>query len=184
VEMLTRTARVNSSACTVMPGGPDRYTDTARVIEFEPHRGVLVLAPAGADAHLEAAVGQQVRCRRFLGQHRRHVVVGAAHPTADAQRLVPRGGRWPSPRWAPGLGGECARLVARAPAPASDPRGKVLCTRVLRLGERYRATRAARGVGRLHSETKRRSVHPRTLSWAVTGIKEGIKPRLTVADAG
>ena len=59
-----------------------------RTIELESHRGVFDFAPAGSDAHFQAAVGEQIERRRFLGQHRRHVIVDAEHPAADAQRLA------------------------------------------------------------------------------------------------
>ena len=59
----------------------------ARAVEGQPHRVVLVAAPAGADAELEPAVGEQVERRGLLRKHGGHVVVDAEHPAADAQRL-------------------------------------------------------------------------------------------------
>src|SRR5262249_53219417 len=54
-----------------------------RTVEVESHRGVLDFAPAGADPHFQTTIGEQIECRRFLGQYRRHVIIDAEHSAPD-----------------------------------------------------------------------------------------------------
>ena len=139
----------------------------SRPVECQPHGGVLVSAPAGSDSQLEAPVGEQVEGCGLLRENGRYVVVDAEHPATDAQRLGDRGRRGHRRYRREVLSGG-ARGALRGSRPevvvGKEERG---IAEILNLECGVAPLAGARGVGRLHGESKRRSAHSWTLGWAV-----------------
>ena len=101
-------ARRSSTRLTTAIASPRRSIRVPRRVVGEIERGVVGRHPAGAEAELEATLGQHVERRRFLGDDRRMLVVVAEHEHADPQRVGDRGRE------------RRARPSARAPCPRSD----------------------------------------------------------------
>src|SRR4029079_4993369 len=128
-------------------------------IERDPHRGVFVPDPAGAEAELQAAVRQQLDGRNLLRQHSWHVEVDAENAPTPPDRLRDGGGR--SHGWDRGqsLGAVCRTRPEIVIAEVDRAVAELLGTS----GDR-RPLRGRRGVRGLQAEPERSHSHEVLLS--------------------